>query len=250
MIFLNGKGVSVQMGIFVAILLIALALGGPIMAAMCGAAGIGYMFYLNFKWGPRLTLIAIPVAICFFVGMTFEDLFWMYFKHIFFYTFIVLIIAWIACHLYFEEEYTPIVAGITIGFVFITMGLLASWMYNPKDFSIPKNVASVQIEKFGASPQAVYTDSESIDALLKEFEHVEMLGSFEELNNREGNRGTYRVTFFNKKGKIINSYTFYNKYYMSKEKGKRITYYRWAEDSHFPYIEIMGMYNSAVQTDQ
>ena len=51
--------------------LAALAIGGPVGAAMFGIGGIAFIFYLNFRLGPKLTLIAIPVAIFVFIYVPF-----------------------------------------------------------------------------------------------------------------------------------------------------------------------------------
>lgn len=170
----------------------------------------------------------------------------MYIKHVLLYVFIVLIITIIACHYYYEEGYKHIVIGVTAGFILITMALLAVWMADPKDFSVPKRTVEIEIQNMDETVQVVYTASEEFDKIVEKLENIKMLGSFKELTNVERAWDVYRVTFLDKKGREIDTYYFINKYYMVKKKGKGYVYYRWTEDHRFPYDFIANMYESAI----
>lgn len=236
--------------ILIGILLAALAIGGPIMSVMCGAAGIGFIFYLCFKLGPKLTLIAVPVAVCFFLCMWLDDFVLMYAKHILKYVLICLIVTAAFCKYYFEEGYKHIVIGVTAGFVAVTMAALAIWMYMPRQFPVSDKIASVEIQQMSEPVQAVYPGSEELDELLKTFDRVEMCGTFEELTDFKRLGNTYRLTLLKKNGKEIDTYYFISKYYMAKQVGKHLVFYRWSEDSRFPYAKLAAMYEYAVQLDE
>ena len=232
--------------IMIAIVLIAFVIGGPILGALCGIAGVLSIFYFNFKGGPTLTLIAIPVAICFFLSITFEDLISMYIKYISIYVLIFLVVSTIICHFIFEEEYGKIVIALNIGFIAITMGILTSWMYLPKNFPVPNKVNKIQIQKMDESIQVIYTKEDDIEKLLEKLERVEMRGTFKELFEFKGKENIYRLTFLNKKDKEIDTYYFYSKYYVAKAKGNKLVYYRWSDDSTFPYDKLISMHNDVI----
>lgn len=231
--------------VFIGIFLVAFALGGPLIGAICGAGGIFFIIYLNFKLGPKLTLIAIPVFICFLIYTAFEDFVLMYCKHVLLLVFVVLIAAIAICHYLYEENYHHIVIAVVAGFTMITMALLANWMYQPKDFSVPNRTVAIEIQNMNETHQVVYTESEEFEKIVEELEKIEMQGTFEELVNAERGKEPYRVTFLNKNGKELKTVYFLSKHYMLKEKRKGYTYYRWTEDSRFPYDFIVSMYENA-----
>ena len=231
--------------LIIGILLAAIAIGGPIMGVLCGVAGIGYIFYLCFKWGPKLSLIAIPVTICFFLCMWLDDFVLMYVKHMLIFVLICLVAAIAFCHYYYEEGYKGIVIAVTAGATALTMALLASWMYIPRGLSVPDRAAKIQIQQMSESIQVIYADPEDFEELIEKLERVDMCGTFEELVDSDGSRKTYRLTFLNSKGKDIGTYYFFNKHYMAKQVfGDHMIYYRWTEDSYFPYTYLVNMYES------
>lgn len=216
--------------------------GGPIISVLSAAGGIIMIFYLAFKWGPKLSLIAIPVVICFFLCMWLDDFALMYAKHMLKLVIIGLIITLIFCKYYFEEDYKGIVIGITAGITAVTLIVLAVWMYVPKDFSVPNRTDRIEIQQMRESIQVVYTDPNEFGELLDRLERVEMCGTFEELTDFKGIGNTYRLTFRNKNGKDIGTYYFLSKYYVAKPVGKHYIFYRWTEDSTFPYNQLVGMH--------
>ena len=232
--------------ILIAIGLAGIAIGGPIMGVFCGGAGIGIIFYLGFKWGPKLTLIAIPVTICFLLCMFLEDFALMYAKHLLIYVPICLIVVAIFCKLRFEENYKHIVFAVTAGFMAITAVALAVWMYVPRQFPISKKIDTVQIQPMDESIQAVFPNTTEMQELLQKLDNVEMRGTFKELTDFKGLNNTYRLTFLKQNGKEIDTYYFLSKYYVAKESGKRLIYYRWAENSEFPYEKLVDMYDYAI----
>lgn len=235
-----------MIGIFLA----AFAIGGPITAALCGVGGIVYMFYLNFKLGPKLTLLAIPVAICVVLCVTLEDFLWMYAKYMLLYVVIAPVVTAIICHFWLEEGYKGIVIWVTAGVMVLTIGLLAGWMYIPRGFSTPDQVSKIQIQKMSESIQAVYTGSEDIENLLDALDRVEMRGSFKELAESKGSYRTYRLTLLDEQGEDVGTYYFFSRHYVAKSVGKHYVYYRWSEDSKFPYDQLVSMYNRAVGASQ
>lgn len=195
-------------------------------------------------------MIAIPVIVFFILCMWLDDFVLMYFKHMLLYVLICLVVTLIFCHYYYGEEYGKNVMAVTAGCAVITMVLLALWMYKPRDFSVPKRTAEIEIQRMSESEEVVYADPAEFEELLDELERVEMRSTFKELITTKGDNNTYRLTFLNKNGKEIKTYYFFSKYYIAKPIGKRYIYYRWAEDSEFPYVHLMGMYNSATSQDK
>ena len=236
--------------VYYLVLLALFMIGGPLMGAIAAAAGIIMIFYMAFEWGPKLSLIALPVIICFILCMWLDDFAWMYVKHMSLYVLICLVVTIAFCHYYYGEDYKKIVIAVTAGFAVITMVLLAFWMYKPRDFSVPNRTAKIEIQRMSESQQVVYTDPEEFEEFLEKLERVEMRGTFKELITTKGSNNTYRLTFRNKRGKEIKTYYFFSKFYIAKSIGKRYIYYRWAEDSEFPYVNLVGMYNNVVSPDQ
>ncbi len=236
--------------LFIGITIAALAIGGPVMGAICGVAGIGMIFYLAFRWGPKLTLIAIPVVICVFVCMWLDDFALMYFKHLLVYVPICLIVTAIICKIYFEEDYKHIVFAVTAGFVVITMSALAIWMYAPRQFPVPKKADTIQVQPMNQSLQAIYPNTTEMHELLEKLDKVKMRGTFKELTDFKGLRNTYRLTFLKQNGKEIDTYYFINKYYVAKKAGKRLIYYRWHDNSEFPYKKLVNMYERTLELNK
>lgn len=234
----------------VTILIVGIVAGGPIFGAICGVGGIISIFLMAFKWGPKLTLIAIPVAICFFVCMWLDDFALMYAKHLLIYVPICLIVAAIFCKFYFEENYKHIVFAITAGFLVVTMAGLAIWMYAPKQFPLSNKIDTVQVQPMDESIQAIFPNTPEMQELLEDLEKVEMRGTFKELTNFKGLSNTYRLTFLKQNGKEIDTYYFLSKHYIAKESGKKLIYYRWHDDSKFPYDKLVEMYDYAISLDK
>jgi len=235
---------------FVTILIVGIVAGGPIFGAICGAGGIIAIFYMAFKWGPKLTLIAIPVAICCFVCMWLDDFASMYAKHLLIYVPICLIVTAIIFKICMGEGYKHIVFAITAGFIAVTMAGLAIWMYAPRQFPLSNKIDTVQVQPMDESIQAIFPNTPEMQELLEDLEKVEMRGTFKELTNFKGLGNTYRLTFLKQNGKEIDTYYFISKYYVAKKKGKRLIYYRWHDDSEFPYNKLVNMYNNTVGLDK
>ncbi len=229
--------------------LAALAIGGPVGAAMFGIGGIAFIFYLNFRLGPKLTLIAIPVAIFVFICMWLDDFVAMYTKHLLIYVPICFIATAIICKIWLQEHYKHIVIGITLGFMVVTMAGLSIWMYAPRQFPVPKKTDTIQIQQMSDSVQAVFPNTTEMQELLEKLDKVEMRGTFEELTDFKGIKNTYRLTLLKQNGKEIDTYYFISKYYVAKKKGKRLVFYRWHDDNRFPYERISAMYNNVVHSD-
>lgn len=236
--------------IMIGVFLAAIAIGGPIAAVMCGAGGIFYMFYLCFKWGPKLSLIAIPVSILVFLCMWLDDFALMYYKHMLLYVLIALVVTFLFCFWYFEEDYKHIVFGVTAGVAALTVIVLAVWMYAPRQFPLSDRIDTAQVQLMSESIQAVFPGTEELDALLEKLDRVEMRGSFEELTGTRRNNRTYRLTFLDKKGKEIATYYFFSKYDIAKKSGKRLIFYRDTEKHRFPYETLVSMYANAVEQDK
>lgn len=236
--------------IMIGVALAAFAMGGPIMAVMCGVGGIAYIVYLMFKTGPKLTLIAIPTVICVFLCSLVEDLIWMYFRHVLIFALICPVVTAIICNYVYGEGYKRIVIGVTAGFAAVTMALLAAWLYIPRELKVPDRTAKVEIQDIDESKQAVYTDSVELENLLERLDGTRMRGSFEELVDQKITDDTYCLTLFDEKGKELGTYYFFNRYNMAKRVGPLYLYYRWTEESQFPYELIGALYENAVAADE
>ncbi len=230
--------------------LAAFAIGGPVGAAMFGIGGIAFIFYLNFRLGPKLTLIAIPVAIFVFICMWLDDFVAMYTKHLLIYVPICLIVTAIICKIWLQEDYKHIVIGITLGFMVVTMAGLSIWMYAPRQFPLSNKIDTVQVQPMNESIQAVFPNTPEMQELLEDLDKVEMRGTFKELTNFKGLSNTYRLTFLKQNGKEIDTYYFLSKHYIAKESGKKLIYYRWHDDSKFPYDKLVEMYDYAISLDK
>ena len=115
--------------IYYVFLLAFICFSGSFMSVIAGFGGIIMIFYLCFKWGPKLGMIALPVSICFFLCVWLDDFARMYAKHVLISVPIFLVVAVVFCHFYYyEEDYKKIVIAVTAGFTAITMILLATWM--------------------------------------------------------------------------------------------------------------------------
>lgn len=236
--------------VFAGIALALLSLGGPIMWGGSLFLGIGYMFYLNFKMGPRLTLVAIPVTVAFFVCCVwFKDFTQMYVKYVLLFVIICIIIAAIACKFYFEEGYKNKLIGISASCIAVTMFFLASWMYMPKDFSVPNKVDKIEIQQMSEPVMAVYMDDEKRQTLFERLDNVEMCGTFKDLVEYRPDSEIYRLTFLNKKSKVMDSYYFFGKDAIAKIIGGHYVFFSKTDDSSFPYEMLIEMYDAVVQAE-
>lgn len=224
---------------------------GTFFSGLCGIAGILYIFYLNFKWGPKLTLVAIPVTLGFFVCCVWlKDYSLMYAKHMLKYVIICLIVIAIFCRFYFEERYWHIVVSGTAGVVMLTMILLAVWMYAPVKFHVSDKVDNIEIQQMSESVQAYYLNSEPVEELMESLGNLEVCGSFREMTDLSKKENIYRLTLRKKNGKEIATYYFINEVYVAMEVGKTLVFYKRAEGSNYlPHDKLAEMYDYTMQLD-
>ena len=223
---------------------------GGFMSVIAAILGIAMIFYLAFKWGPTLTLIALPVVVCFILFTWLDDFALMYCKYILIFVPIFLLITMAACKYFLGEGYKKIVIAVTGGFAAITLAGLAAWMYLPQDLPVPDRFARVEVQHMSESVKAIYPDPAALEPLMNKLEKADMCGTFKELTDYKSLGRTYRLSFVDENGKELKTYYFISKYDVIVPIGKHQIFYRCTDDSTFPYKEVVNMFNNVVHPEQ